>query len=155
MCRTETPHTQLELPLHWPRIAQFLDYEWSDHCYLERELLRTIIKIFWLNYFLCWKRNYGVFVFSKRKKTFLHYLIRWWRCRSWPKATRSAVTRWTTYFCGDFLKEVYSKNIRILEDFKRNSEQTVAGSVQQTLQMFPRCTVKWVNVFLEGSGEHF
>jgi len=53
------------------------------------------------------------------------------------------------------LKEVCSKNIRIVEDFKSNNEQAVAGSVQQTLRKVPRYSVKWVNVFLEESGEHF
>jgi len=46
MWRTETPYTQLGIPLHWPRITQFIDYELRDHFYLERELLLTIIKTF-------------------------------------------------------------------------------------------------------------
>jgi hypothetical protein len=53
------------------------------------------------------------------------------------------------------LKDVYSKNTRILEDLKRNTEQAVVGSVQQNLRMFPRYSVKWVDVSLEESGEHF
>jgi len=38
----------------------------------ERELLLTIIKTFWLNYFPCWKRNYIVSGFRKRKEASLH-----------------------------------------------------------------------------------
>jgi len=72
MWRTETPYTQLEIPLNWPRIAQFIDYELRDHCYLERGLLLIIIETFWLNYFLCWKRNCVVSGFRKTKKAFLH-----------------------------------------------------------------------------------
>jgi len=58
-------------------------------------------------------------------------------------------------FLWGFLERIYGKKIKILEDFKRNTKQAVAGSVQQTLLMFPRYSVKWVNVFLEESGENF
>jgi hypothetical protein len=52
-------------------------------------------------------------------------------------------------------KNLQQKKIEILEDFKRNTKQAVAGSVQQTLRKFPRYSVKWVNVFLDESGENF
>jgi hypothetical protein len=64
-------------------------------------------------------------------------------------------SRCVTYLCGDFFKEVNSKNSRILEELKRNTEQVVTGSFQQILQNFSRYSVKCVNVLLEESGEHF
>jgi hypothetical protein len=59
------------------------------------------------------------------------------------------------YLRGDFCKEVHSKNTRMLEVLKRNTEQVVAGNVQPILQIFSRYSVKWVNDLLEKSGEHF
>jgi hypothetical protein len=113
-----------------------------------------------LNYFKQFSRSFDLITFSAgreikgflvsaKQKDFLAWLRLWWHCRSWPKATRSSDSRCATYFSGDFLKDIYSKNTRILEDLKRNTEQMLPAVSNKLQECFQDILWNWWMFFLK------